>query len=310
MANKNNSLSLMEQANKNTSIMTDALTNAINVHAGATAIEVKQDSDGKDYLSATFKLKAPTSKMSEIVVNDKALMESLERIRKADSLGEVSVFLLSRELANIADTDASKCGFDNSESLVGAVLGKAKSTLANYKRIGQYFVNADYTLRGAIPQETSISLLNQLLSFVPTETETGEADIRNVECLFKYGILTPYMRQKDYKRIINALKAVEVSKELHEMTEQEVQDFKKALEAIMNAKPEKKEKEVTTESERGEADGQEQASNDPQVIIGQSMNIITTLQDNFKKLTLTEEQEQLVATWLDNLYITLGDMLN
>lgn len=306
---RKNELSLMEQATQNTSIMTEALTNAINVHAGATAIEVKQDTDGKDYLSATFKLKAPTSKMSEIVVNDRGLMESLERIRKADSLGEVSVFLLSRELANIADSDASKCGFDNSESLVGAVLGKAKSTLANYKRIGQYFVNADYTLRGAIPQETSISLLNQLLSFVPAENEAGEADIRNVECLFKYGILTPYMKQKDYKRIINALKSIEAEKELHDMTEEEVQDFKKALEAIMNAKPEKKQKEVeATEQEQEQA--QEQASNDPQVIIGQSMNIITTLQDNFKKLTLTEEQETLVSTWLDNLYVTLGDMLN
>ena len=309
MANKKNELSLMEQATENTSIMTEALTNAINVHAGATAIEVKQDTDGKDYLSATFKLKAPTSKMSEIVVNDRALMESLERIRKADSLGEVSVFLLSRELANIADSDASKCGFDNSESLVGAVLGKAKSTLANYKRIGQYFVNSDYTLRGAIPQETSISLLNQLLSFVPAENEAGEPDIRNVECLFKYGILTPYMKQKDYKRIINALKSIETDKELHDMTEEEVQDFKKALEAIMNAKPEKKQKEVEGKEQEQEQE-QEQASNDPQVIIGQSMNIITTLQDNFKKLTLSEEQEQLVATWLDNLYITLGDMLN
>lgn len=309
MSNKKNELSLMEQATQNTSIMTEALTNAINVHAGATAIEVKQDSDGKDYLSATFKLKAPTSKMSEIVVNDRGLMESLERIRKADSLGEVSVFLLSRELANIADSDASKCGFDNSESLVGAVLGKAKSTLANYKRIGQYFVNADYTLRGAIPQETSISLLNQLLSFVPSENEAGEADIRNVECLFKYGILTPYMKQKDYKRIINALKSIETEKELHDMTEEEVQEFKKALEAIINAKPEKKEKEVEGKEQEKEQE-QEQTSNDPQIIIGQSMNIITTLQDNFKKLTLTEEQEQLVSTWLDNLYVTLGDMLN
>jgi len=301
MANKKNELSLMEQANKNTSIMTEELTNAINVHAGATAIEVKQDSDGKDYLSATFKLKAPTSKMSEIVVNDRGLMESLERIRKADSLGEVSVFLLSRELANIADSDASKCGFDNSESLVGAVLGKAKSTLANYKRIGQYFVNADYTLRGAIPQETSISLLNQLLSFVPAENEAGEPDIRNVECLFKYGILTPYMKQKDYKRIINALKSIETEKELHDMTDEEVQEFKKALEAIMNAKLEKKNKEVQE---------QEQEQEQEQVIIGQSMNIINTLQENFKKLTLTEEQEQLISTWLDNLYVTLGDMLN
>lgn len=303
MSNKKNELTLMEQATQNTSIMNDTLANAINIHAGATAIEVKQDSDGNDYLSATFKLKAPTSKMREIVVNDRPLMESLERIRKADSAGEVTVFLLARELANIADTDASKCGFDNSESLVGAVIGKAKSTLANYKRIGQYFVNEDYTLRGAIPQETSVSLLNQLLSFVPSENEAGEADIRNVECLFKYGILTPYMKQKDYKRIINALKAVEITKELREMTEEEVEDFKKAIKAIMDAKPVKKHSEVEQE-QASEADS------DEKVIIGDSMNILESLKDNFKKLNLTEEQETLIETWIENLKITLGDMLN
>ena len=309
MSNKNNSLSLLEQAQARTSLINDTLADAIRVHAGEQAIVVKKDSDGKDYLSATFKLKAPTSKMSEIVVNDMALAESLDRIRNADSMGEVSSFVLAKELANIADTDASKCGFDDSESLAGALLGKGKSTLANYKRIGKYFITSDYHIKGAIPQETSISLLNQLLSFVPSENEAGEADIRNVECLFKYGILTPYMKQKDYKRIINALKSIETEKELHAMTEEELQDFIKALKAIMEAKPEKKEKEVEGKEQEQEQ-AQEQASNDPQVIIGQSMNIITTLQDNFKKLSLTEEQETLVATWLDNLYITLGDMLN
>ena len=310
MSNKEkNSLSLLEQAQARTSLINDTLADAIRVHAGEQAIVVKKDSDGKDYLSATFKLKAPTAKVSEIVVNDMALAESLDRIRNADSMGEVSSFVLAKELANIADTDASKCGFDDSESLAGALLGKGKSTLANYKRIGKYFITSDYHIKGAIPQETSISLLNQLLSFVPSENEAGEADIRNVECLFKYGILTPYMKQKDYKRIINALKSIETEKELHAMTEKEVQDFIKALKVIMEAKPEKKEKEVEGKEQEQEQ-AQEQASNDPQVIIGQSMNIITTLQDNFKKLTLTEEQEQLVATWLDNLYITLGDMLN
>ena len=69
MSNKNNSLSLLEQAQARTSLINDTLADAIRVHAGEQAIVVKKDSDGKDYLSATFKLKAPTAKVSEIVVN-------------------------------------------------------------------------------------------------------------------------------------------------------------------------------------------------------------------------------------------------
>lgn len=309
---KKNEISLLEQAQERASIMSDSLINAVNVHAGESAIQLKTDSDGKEYLSATFKLKSPTKKMDVVVVNDMAVAESLERIRKADSLGEVSSFVLAKELSNIADTDASKCGFDNSESLAGALLGKGKSTLANYKRVGQYFINDDYTLKGAIPQETSISLLNQLLSFVITEDENGEPDIRNVEVFFKYGIITPYMKQADYKKVLKSLSEFmkrPSDKPLYDMDDDEIKDFIKAFkDFITPAKENKKQENKEQENKEQESENGEQEKT-PQIVIGQSMSMIKTLEENFNYLGVSEEQKDLISTWLDNLYATLGELL-
>ena len=305
MSNKRNALSLLEQAQARTNIVSETLADAIRDHAGEQAIQIKTDSDGKEYLSAIFKLKSPTKKFDSITVNDMGVAESLDRIRNADSMGEVASFVLAKELSNIADTDASKCGFDNSESLAGALLGKGKSTLANYKRIGEYFITSDYHIKGAIPQETSISLLNQMLSFVVAENEQGEPDIRNVETIFKYGIVTPYMKQADYKKVLKALHEFmeqESNKALYNLTDEEMQEFIKTFKDFTTPKKQEQEKEQEKEQE------QEQERT-PQIIIGQSFDMVQQLKDNFKELGISDEQEQMVETWLDNLYITLSEML-
>ena len=307
---KKNEISMLEQARAGAGVVTDTLVNAIKIHAGASAIELHTNSDGEEYIKATFKLRTPTKNHDEIMVTDIPLAQSLERINNAFAMGEVSSFLVCRELANIADTDASKYGFDSASAMVGAIQGKAKSTLSNYKRVGEYFVNNDYTLRGAIPQECTISLLNQLLSFVTKEREDGTPDIRNVEKLFTSAILTPYMKQAEYKKVINAL--IEImkapsDKELFELDEQEMADFKaKLADTIKGNAPVKKTVEQAKEQEQEQEQEQERT---PQIIIGQSMSMVKELEENFKTLSLTEEQAQAVTMWLDNLYSTLGDML-
>lgn len=313
---KKNEVSILMQAQEQTNVVTANLENAVSKHAGESAMQIKTDSDGKEYVSATFKLAVPTKKASEIVVNDIATAQALERMKKQIALGEVATFALCKELYNFADTEASKLGFDSTTELAVSLFGLGKSTIGNYRRIGQYFIADDLTLRGAIPQQTSISLLNQLLSFVKKENEAGEADIRNVECLFKYSILTPYMKQKDYKRVISALNSLETSKELKDMTEEEVKAFKSDLEkALTPAETKEKGKEKGKEQEQEQEKGkeqeqaQEQESNDPQIIIGQAMSEVKALEDKFGKLTLTEEQRTLVSTWLDNLYTTLAEIL-
>lgn len=299
---KKNELSLLEQEQAKVNPITDNLVSALSLRAGKH-IETKVNSDGKEYLSATFILRAPTKEHTSITVNDMELASRLEKLYNFEALGEVSSIASCKEMANFADTDASSLGFKSTPDMLQAIFGKGKSTLANYQRIGLYFVNDDYSLKGAIPQEATVSLLNQLLSFVKVENEAGEPDISNVEALFQYGIITPYMKQADYKKVLTTLKAMETTKELKDMELEEVEELKKELKERMTSAPKKQEKKQEQEQE------QEQESNDPQVIIGQSMSIITNLGDNFKKLGLEQEQAELVNTWLDNLYTTLADML-
>ena len=311
MSKNKNELSILEQTRAGAGVVTDTLTNAIKVHAGASALELHHDSDGKEYIKATFKLRTPKKAHNEIVINDVVLAQKIEQINNAFALGDVSSFLVCRLLADIADSDATPYGFDSVPAMIGAIQGKAKSTLANYKRIGTYFVNSDFTLRGAIPQECTISLLNQLLSFVTKEMADGSADIRNVETLFKSAILTPYMKQAEYKKVCNALTElmkVPSNKELYELNEQEIADFKAMLADIIKGnKPVKKVVEQEQEQE------QEQASEvgaTPQIIIAQSMDMLEVIRKNFEALGVNDNDKELVNTWIENLYVTLGTMLD
>lgn len=315
---KKNELSLYEQAIAKAEINAgDTLVNAVNIHAGASAITTATDSDGQEYVTAKFALQAPTKKVSEIVVNDVNIATSIERMKKAFAMGEVAIFMVCKELDNFADTDAKSLGFDGTAELAQALFAKGKSTLANYKRIGRYFINDDYTIRGAIPQETSISLLNQLLSFVTAEMPDGAPDIRNVETLFKYGILTPYMKQKDYKRIISALPKVPTiieGKQLHELSADEIELFKQALVDILNPKQEQENKEQENkEQEQDEFDNkeqeQEQEQETPQIIIGRSMSMVRDLEEAFSKLGYSEEEQGYIINALDMLYTKLGEKL-
>lgn len=310
MSKNKNEISMLEQARAGAGVITDTFSNAIKVHAGASAIELHHDSDGKEYIKATFKLRTPTKNCDEIVVNDLAFAQRIEQLNNADAVGAVTSFLTCRILADMADTDATPYGFDSIPALIGAIQGKAKSTLANYKRIGEYFVNSDLTLRGAIPQQCTVSLLNQLLSFVTKEMPDGSADIRNVETLFKSSILTPYMRQAEYKKICNALTElmkVPSEKELYELNEQEIADFKtKLADIIKGNKPKAK----VVEQEQENKEQEQEVENTPQIIIAQSMDILETLRKNFEALGVQENDKELVNTWIENLYVTLGTMLD
>ena len=314
MSKTKNELSILEQARAGAGVLTDAFSNAIKVHAGASAIELHHDSDGKEYIKATFKLRTPTKNCDEIVVNDLALAQRIEQLNNAEAVGAVTSFLTCRILADMADTDATPYGFDSVPAMIGAIQGKAKSTLSNYKRIGEYFVNPDFTLRGAIPQQCTVSLLNQLLSFVTKEMEDGSADIRNVEMLFKSSILTPYMKQAEYKKICNALTElmkIPSEKELYELDEQEIADFKSKLADIIKGnKPQKKVVEQEQEQENKEQEQASEVEATPQIIIAQSMDILETLRKNFEALGVQEQDKELVDTWIENLYVTLGTMLD
>ena len=307
-----NEISLLDREIAKTSVITENLSNALALRS-AKHIETKIDSDGKEYLSATFALKAPTKKASQLVVNDMELATSIERLYNFEALGEVSSLASCKEMSNLADTDAKSLGFDTVPEMLQAIFAKGKSTLANYQRIGRYFVNDDYSLKGAIPQETSISLLNQLLSYVKHEDESGNADISNVEALFKYGIITPYMKQADYKKILAILGKIETSKELKDMSDEEVEELKKAIkeELAPKKKEDKKTEEKTEEKSEESIDDKDYIlkSGKTELIVAYALARLKDMKDCFEALELTEEEMTMVETWSDNLYISLNERL-
>ena len=139
--------------------------------------------------------------------------------------------------------------------------------------------------------------------------EDGSADIRNVETLFKSAILTPYMKQAEYKKIISALielMKVPSDKELYELNEQEIADFKtKLADTIKGNKPVKKVLEQEQEQEQ-----EQEVESTPQIIIAQSMDMLETIRKNFEALGVADNDKELVNTWIENLYVTLGTMLD
>ena len=265
------------------------LNKAIKARAGESHITIKVDSDGKEYAVATYELKTPAGKRTEITTSNMDLATRIESVNNSLALGDVAQFNVAKLLENFTETEATELGFDSVDNMCVATFGMAKSTVQNYRRLSRFFVNDDYTLKGAIPKDTPISLLNQLLSYV-TINDDGTADISNVEMLFTSSIITPYMKQAEYKARLAKLKSMETDKELSELSAEEVQKVKqdiqndsvKRKEAKANAKKQgKDEKPKATVT----------VSDNPQVLAGEALNKIKELQEIFKKMNIYEAND-------------------
>ena len=103
------------------------------------------------------------------------------------------------------------------------------------------------------------------------------------------------MKEADYKKVLKSLSEFmkrPSDKPLYDMDDDEIKDFIKAFKDFITPAKENKKQEKT-----------------PQIVIGQSMSMIKTLEENFNYLGVSEEQKDLISTWLDNLYATLGELL-
>ena len=99
-----NQLTPYEKAVEKTTVVSGNFMNALSLRS-AHHIETKVDSDGKEYLTARFALKAPTKKCSEIIVNDMAMATSLERLYNYDALH-----------SSVCGKCSSSCGIRGSEN--------------------------------------------------------------------------------------------------------------------------------------------------------------------------------------------------
>lgn len=262
----------------------NALYSAIVARSGESHIEIATDSDGNEYCKATYELKAPKGDRHEITITNMDIATRIERINRAIATGDVAYFITAKELENFTETEASELGFDNVTQMATSIFGLAKSTVENYRRLSRYFVNDDYTIKGAIPNDTPISTLNQLLSLVTTEVD-GKADISNVERLFTSSIITPYMKQSEVKARLSKLKDMETQKPLSELSSDEINEVKDSIVKDSNERKEAKKngKEKKTEEKKNVVT----VSDSPQVLSGEALNKISELKAIFEKMGLT-----------------------
>ena len=254
----------------------NALYNAVVARSGESHIEIKTDSDGNEFATATYKLASPKGDRTEITIRNMETATRVERVMRAMATGDVAVFVTAKEISQFTETDAVENGFDNATQFCMSFFGLAKSTIENYRRLANYFIKDDFTLVDAIPSDTPISTLNQLLSLVTKEDENGKADISNVERLFTSGIITPYMKQSEVKARLATLKTMETDKELSELTADEISDVKIKITDDAKARKEAKGKK---KEDKKEIDNKVTVSDNPQVIAGEALNKVKELKE-------------------------------
>ena len=276
------------------------LNNAVKVRSGASHIEVATDSDGNEYAKATYQLKKPIGDRKEISITNMDLATRIERINRSIALGDVAYFVTAKELENVTETDATELGFDNATSMCVSIFGLAKSTVENYRRLSRFFIDDDYTLKGAIPKDTPISTLNQLLSYVKVD-EMGKHDISNVELLFTSSIITPYMKQAELKARLAKLKEMETEKELTDLTSEELIEVKDAI--TKDSAERKENKQKAKDEKKSETKNTVTVSDNPTVLAGECLNKIKELKAILEKMSMSydfAELETMVNTYIDS----------
>lgn len=289
--NKENELLKINREELVNSTYTDSalLNKAIKARAGESHITIKVDSDGKEYAVATYELKNPVGKRTEITTSNMELATRIENVNNSLALGDVAYFNVAKLLENFTETEATELGFDSVDDMCVATFGMAKSTVQNYRRLSRFFVNDDYTLKGAIPKDTPISMLNQLLSYV-TINEDGTADISNVEMLFTSSIITPYMKQVEYKARLAKLKSMETDKELSDLSAEELQKVKQDIQDD-SAKRKADKANAKKQGKEEKPKATVTVSDNPQVLAGEALNKIKELQEIFKKMNIYEAND-------------------
>ena len=293
----------------NTYTSSEMLVNAINARTGGTKIEVAKDSDGNEYVQATFELLNPTKDKKAITVKDSDLAQSLQAINNAFALSDVSVFVKAKLIERITDTDAVSLGFDNALNLICSLYPITKTTADNYRRLAKFFVGDDCQVVGAIPKDCSISLLNQLVSWVKV-TDNGYS-IAPVEILFTTGILTAYMKQSEYKarlkyitdRGFKPILDTLTSEQLAALKDEVIGDSAKRHDT--KGKKNETGEQATGEQATGEQDNSNntvEVSDNPQILAGKALDTIEQLHNLFVKMDIEcdfTDLQNIVQHYLD-----------
>ena len=288
-----------EELQAQASINMNTFIDAVSARMGSSNIEVTTDTDGNEFARATFDLAMPQGDRKSVSTTDMNLATKILRIKQADGTEETAKFYKWKEMETFTETDAVGLGFDNVNLMCQAMFGISKSTVENYRRVARYFITDNYKVVPQLPQDLTISTLNELLSLVDVH-EDGSFDISNIERIFNTGIMTPYMKLAEVKARRNTLKAMESDREIKDLSPEEVTELKDKLNAdTVNRKATGKGK------KKEETQNKVVVSDNPEVLAGEVLNKVKELTELAKKLSISFDEE--LGSIMDKIQAIITD---
>lgn len=201
----------MAKNNVNVANVTDNKANVLNMDLVTSklseALTVSTDSffttldSGAEISQKEYQLINPIGKKERITVYDVAIIESMEKISASLKGKDILSYVICKELANIQSTGKlENMGFKNIAEFGKAVYGFEASTTNHYTKIGNSFINSDYSVKKGLPQ-LSVSHLIELNSLVGED-----GDISGIINLYVDGTLIDGMSTKKMRETLKTLK--------------------------------------------------------------------------------------------------------
>lgn len=163
--------------------------------------ETIKTADGKelDVTKKTYQLANPIGKRDSLTIYDTSIIESMEKISHALHGKAILTYAICKEFSNIsASGKLVNMGFKNIAEFGKAVYGLETSTVNHYTRIGETFINDDYTVKSGLPDLT-------VGHFIELSSLVNNGDISPIVELYAKGELVDGMSTKVVRGIVKAL---------------------------------------------------------------------------------------------------------
>ena len=242
----------------------------LNLDFADISQEITNDDGTKtEIIKKTYALANPVGKRENVTIYDLGVIESMEKIYKALHGKTILTYAICKELSNIEKSNKlESMGFKNIAEFGKAFYNLETSTSNHYVRIGENFINDDYTVKGGLP-ELTVGHFIELSSLV----ENG--NIQPIIDLYVSGKLVDGMSTKKVREIVKTIK----NPQLEDKTEK--------AEPATSTPAGNTAEVVPTTSEVEEL----KANFDLQVAVGKILNACSVIDELFKMINDNESEQ-------------------
>ena len=246
----NESLSFNDRISQSLVVNLDTVTDTIKTG----------DNKEIEVVKKTYQLANPVGKRTSVTIYDMSIIESMEKIGNALHAKSILTYAICKEFSNIAKSEKlENLGFKNVAEFGKAFYGLETSTVNHYVRIGETFINDDYTVKAGLP-ELSASHFIELGSLVK------DGDISPIVELYATGKLVDGMSTKKIRETLKVLNGSLIEDKSSKEEKAETQNNTADV--------------IPSESEVQDL----KANFDSQVVIGRIINAFTIIDDLFTLL--------------------------